>query len=99
MLFIPDYRLRRKYAPAKVRMTEGCMGLHDWEVVLGNGQTVNFGMAMPDFIDSSGRNRRNPHSEYHRREAKRFARWINSPPGVIERIVTWWRTRRCGTGR
>lgn len=99
-----DWRTRRHFGPARVRVSCAPHGIRDWEVVLADNTVLCFGMALmraevPDSVDHpdpSRRERRNPYSELHYRDALRFAEWINKPAGALERVVSWWRRRRAG---
>lgn len=96
---IIDWRMRRHFGPARVRVSYALKGLRDWEVVLADKTVICFGMALmmaeiPDSVDHpdpSHRERRNPYSELNYRDALRFAEWINKPAGILERVVSRWR--------
>lgn len=104
MMLIIDWRARRHFGPARVRVSYALQGLRDWEVVLADNTIICFGSALmraeiPDSVehpDPSCRERRNPYSELHYKDALRFAEWVNKPAGVLERVVSWWRRRRAG---
>ena len=96
---IIDWRMRRHFGPARVRVSCAYIGLRDWEVVLSDNTILNFGMALmeegtPDSVDHpdpSCRERSNPFSELNYQDALRFAKWMNKPAGALERVVSWWR--------
>ena len=103
MMPIIDWRMRRRLGPARVQVSCALQGLRDWEVVLADETIINFGMALmkvdtgiPAHPDPSCRERLNPYSELHYRDALRFAEWVNKPVGVLERVVSWWRRWRAG---
>lgn len=94
---IMDWKQRKSLAPAIVQASVSVCGLRDWEVLLAKHGKLNFGMALIDskIPDSAlhpspeHRLKENPYSERNYADAVRFAKWINSPPGWIERFVSW----------
>jgi hypothetical protein len=94
---IMDWKIRRSLAPAIVQVSVSVHGLRDWEVLLAKRGKLNFGMALidikiPDSVlhpSPEHRVKENPYSERNYADAMRFAKWINSPPGWIERFVSW----------
>lgn len=99
MIIFPiiDWKKRRSFAPAIVQASVSFNGLRDWEVILAGHGKLNFGMALinseiPDTVPHPSpehRIKKHPYSERNYKNAMKFAKWINSPPGWIERFVSW----------
>lgn len=97
MFPIIDWKKRKSLAPAIVQASVSVYGLRDWEVLLEKGGKLNFGLALfdskiPDSVlhpSPEHRLKENPYSERNYKAAVRFAKWINSKPGLIERFMSW----------